>query len=56
MRHDMQKMEAAYNNVTAEFIAEQKAFAQHKEGTSYILADLNEYARRCDVRPRNFQE
>jgi hypothetical protein len=56
MRHDMQKMEAAYNNVTAEFIAEQKAFAQHKEGTSYIFADLNEYARHCDVRPRNFQE
>jgi hypothetical protein len=54
MRHDMQKMKAAYNNVTAEFIAEQKGFAQNKEGTSYILADLNVYARRCDVRPRNF--
>ena len=56
MRHDMQRMEAAYNDVAAEFNAEQKVYAKNRGGPSYILADLNEYAKRCDVRPRTFQE
>jgi hypothetical protein len=56
MRHDMQRMEEAYHQVAAEFAAEQNAFAQNHSGTSYILADLNEYARRCDIYPRTFRE
>ena len=56
MRHDMQSMEGAYHQVAAEFAAEQNAFAQNHSGTSYILADLNEYARRCDIYPETFQE
>ena len=55
MRHDMEKMEAAYRDVASEFTAEQ-AFAQNKLGTSYILNDINEYARRCDTCPKTFHK
>ena len=56
MRHDTPRMEEAYHQVTAEVVAEQNAFAQNQFGTSYILADLNEYARRCHMDPRTFEE
>jgi hypothetical protein len=56
MRYDTQRMEAAYNDVAAEFAAEQNAFAKNNLGASYILADLNEYASRCDTCPQTFQE
>jgi hypothetical protein len=56
MCHDMLKMEQAYHEVAAEFSAEQNTFVQNKLGASYILADLNKYARRCDVCPQTFQE
>lgn len=56
MRHDLQAMEYAYNQVAAEFATEQHDFAQNKSGTSYILADLNEYARRCNSTAQSFEE
>jgi hypothetical protein len=56
MRHDMQKMEAAYHQVAAEFTAEQNAYAKNKLGAEYVLADLNEYARRCDICPQTYKE
>lgn len=57
MRADTQRMQEAYNHVAAEFDAEQLNFARNIPGTSYVLADLNEYARRCTViRPESFEE
>jgi hypothetical protein len=56
MRHDMQKMEAAYHQVASDFAYEQSNFAHNRSGPSYVLADLNEYARRCDLPPQNFKE
>jgi hypothetical protein len=49
-------MNHAYNQVAAEFATEQHDFAQNKSGTSYVLADLNEYSRRCNSTPQSFEE
>ena len=57
MRHDTQRMQEAYNQVAAEFDAEQHNFARNIPGTSYVLADLNEYARRfTTIHPESFEE
>jgi hypothetical protein len=56
MRHDMQRMERAYNEGAAEFVSEQKSFARNEMGNSFVLADLNEYAKRCDKNPQTFRE
>lgn len=57
MRHDTQEMSKAYDQVAAEHAAEQAKFATNNfMGPSSILADLNEYARRCDIKPKSFEE
>ena len=55
MRHNPQKLAQAYDRVAAEFAAEQ-AIAKNVPGSSFVLADLNEYARRCRVVPKTFEE
>jgi len=55
MRHNPEAMKNAYDRVAAEFAAEQLN-AQNKLGTQEVLADLNEYARRCDINPNSFDE
>jgi len=52
MRQDTLAMKDAYDKVAAEFAADQNIFAKNTLGTSDILADLNEYARRCNVTVR----
>ncbi len=56
MRQDTLAMKDAYDKVATEFAAEQNIFAKKTLGTSDILADLNEYARRCSVTPQSFEE
>ena len=57
MHHDTQEISKAYEQVAAEHAAEQAKFATNNLiGPSSILADLNEYARRCDIKPKSFQE
>ena len=55
MRRDTAQAQYAYQQVTAEFGREQSA-AANKTGTSYVLADLNEYERRCNTIPKSFEE
>ena len=55
MRHDAQRVEMTYHQAAAEFAAEQVNL-QNKSGPSYILADLNIYAKRCNISPQTFQE
>lgn len=55
MRQDTEAMQHAYEQVAAEFTMEQNA-ATNKIGASFILADLNEYSRRCSTDPKSFVE
>lgn len=55
MRPNMQDMLKAYHQVATEFAAEQES-AKNKMGDKYILADLNEYASRCGIKPKSFDE
>jgi len=48
-------MQRAYAQVAAEFAMEQYS-ANNKMGASFILSDLNEYARRCNKIPNSFEE
>ena len=55
MRVDMGAMQCAYDQVAAEFAMEQYS-ANNKMGASFVLADLNEYARRSNIIPNSFEE
>ena len=55
MRNNPEAMQRAYAQVAAEFAMEQYS-ANNKMGASFILSDLNEYARRCDKIPNSFEE
>lgn len=55
MRHDMEGMQRAYDQVAAEFAMEQHS-ANNKMGAPFVLADLNEYARRFNKTPNSFEE
>lgn len=55
MRHDPQQMQQAYNLVAAEFTAEQ-LLAPNIQENLRVLADLNEYARRCMSASESFEE
>lgn len=55
MHQDMERVQHAYNQVAAEFAKEQNA-TKNKMGASFILADLNEYDRRCNMIPKSFEE
>jgi hypothetical protein len=55
MIQDSGRMQQAYNQVGAEFTAEQKT-TKNEMGASFVLADLNEYDRRCSILPKSFEE
>jgi len=56
LRGNTVEMTAAYEQVAAEFATEQRNYARNVPGSSYVLADLNEYARRCRGEPQSFEE
>ena len=51
----LEQAQHAHQRVTAEFAMEQ-ATVVNKMGASYVLADLNEYERRCNTNPKSFEE
>ena len=55
MRHDTQRVQRAYDQVLAEFAGEQNT-TKNGMGASSILADLNEYERRCNIIPISCEE
>lgn len=55
MRGDPEQAQHVHHQVTAEFAMEQATVA-NKMGASYVLADLNEYERRCNTNPKSFEE
>ncbi len=55
MRNNPEAMQRAYAQVAAEFAMEQCS-ANNKMGASFILSDLNEYARRCNTISNSFEE
>jgi hypothetical protein len=46
----MQELEAVNNRVAAETLSQQKT------GPAQVQADLRELARRCEIKPRSFDE
>jgi hypothetical protein len=55
MCNDPEAMQRAYAQVAAEFAMEQHS-ANNKMGASFILSDLNEYARHCNTISNSFEE
>jgi len=55
MREDTVARQRAYDQVAAEFAMEQHS-ADNKIGAAFVLADLNEYARRSNMTPNSFEE
>lgn len=55
MRGETERLQRAYDLVAAEFATEQ-SFVKNTTDPSFILADLSEYHRRCDIVPKSFEE
>jgi len=58
MRQDTERMQRAYDQVAAEFAKEQQEqnTTKNKMDDSFVLADLNEYDRRCNTIPKSFED